>query len=68
MQTDQVIKEAYVNISHYAYHPEIGKAMVRCAVGGELLQIVIDFVDGGKPYNPLEQSAFGTSTPLAPHS
>lgn len=45
MQTDQVIKEAYVNIAHYAYHPEIGKAMVRCAVGGELLQIVIDFVE-----------------------
>lgn len=55
MQIDLAVEEIYVNIAHYAYHPEIGKATVRCEVGGNPLQIAIGFVDGGKPYNPLEK-------------
>lgn len=55
MQTDLAVEEIYVNIAHYAYHPEIGKATIRCKVDGEPIQIVIGFVDGGKPYNPLEK-------------
>lgn len=57
MQTDLAVEEIYVNIAHYAYHPKIGKATVCCTVSGEPLQIVIGFVDGGKPYNPLEKKS-----------
>ena len=56
MQTDLAVEEIFVNIALYAYHPEIGEATVRCSVGGEPLRIVIGFVDGGKPYNPLEKA------------
>ena len=55
MQTDLAVEEIYVNIAHYAYHPKTGKATIRCAVGGDPLQVVIEFVDEGKPYNPLEK-------------
>ena len=54
MQTDLAVEEIYVNIAHYAYH-QTGKATIRCAVGGDPLQVVIGFVDEGKPYNPLEK-------------
>ncbi len=53
MQVDIAVEEIYVNIAHYAYHPEIGEATVRCSVGGDPLQVMIQFMDGGKPYNPL---------------
>ena len=42
-----------MNIARYAYHPEIGNATVRCTVGGDPLQVTVQFLDGGKPYNPL---------------
>lgn len=28
-------------------------ATVRCTVGGDPLQVTVQFLDGGKPYNPL---------------
>ena len=40
-------------IARYAYHPEIGQATVRCAVGGNPLQVTIQFLDSGKPFDPL---------------
>lgn len=54
-QVDLAVEEIYVNIAHYAYHPEDGVATIRCEVGGEPLQITIEFLDSGKPYNPLEK-------------
>ena len=39
MQTDLAVEEIYVNIAHYAYHPKTGKATIRCAVGGDPLQV-----------------------------
>lgn len=55
MQIDIAVEEIYVNIAHYAYHPEVGEATVRCSVGGEPLQVIIQFMDAGRPYNPLEK-------------
>ena len=37
----------------FTYHPEIGNATVPCTVGGDPLQVTVQFLDGGKPYNPL---------------
>lgn len=54
-QIDVASEEIYVNIVRYAYHPQAGEATARCMVGGEPLQITIDFPDRGKPYNPLKK-------------
>lgn len=53
-QLDVAVEEIFVNIAHYAYHPgQEGEATVRCCVGGDPLQITIQFLDNGKPFNPL---------------
>ncbi|MEG1682794.1 MAG: ATP-binding protein [Oscillospiraceae bacterium] len=56
MQISIAVEEIYVNIAHYAYHPEVGEAAVRCEIGGEPLQITIQFLDRGKPFNPLAKT------------
>ena len=63
MQIDIAVEEIYVNIAHYAYHPEVGEATVRCAVGGDPLQVEIQFLDSGTPYNPLAKEDPDTSLP-----
>ena len=45
------VEEAFVNIAHYAYKPDVGGVVIRVAVGDE---VIIEFEDSGKPYNPLE--------------
>lgn len=53
IQVSVAVEEIYVNIAHYAYNPEVGDATIRCSVGGDPLQITIQFLDRGKPFNPL---------------
>lgn len=53
MQISVAAEEIYVNIAHYAYCPKVGEATVCCTVGGDPLQVTIQFLDGGKPFNPL---------------
>lgn len=53
-QLDVAVEEIFVNIAHYAFRPEqMGEATVRCCVGGSPLQVTIQFLDSGKPFNPL---------------
>jgi len=59
------VEEIFVNIAHYAYTSDIesttafednassGRVVIRIAVGNE---VVIEFEDKGKPYNPLEKT------------
>ena len=48
------VEEIFVNIAHYAYSSEqTGTATVRCCVGGDPLQVTIQFLDSGTPFNPL---------------
>ena len=48
------LEEIFINIAHYAYHPgQAGTATIRCCVGGDPLQVTIQFLDNGKPFNPL---------------
>lgn len=61
VQISVAVEEIYVNIARYAYNPEIGEATVRCAVGGDPLQVTIQFLDGGKPFNPLEKEDADTT-------
>jgi len=46
------VEEVFVNIANYAYRPDVGSAVIRIAISDE---IVIEFEDNGKPYNPLER-------------
>ncbi len=55
MQVQMAAEEIFVNIAHYAYHPVSGSAEVRCEVGGEPPRVVLQFMDGGKPFDPLKK-------------
>lgn len=53
MQIDVAIDELFGNIAQYAYHPEEGEATVRVEVTEEPPSVIITFIDGGVPYDPL---------------
>ncbi len=53
MQIRLAVEEIFVNISSYAYDPSVGPAEVRCEVLQDPLRVVIQFLDGGKPFDPL---------------
>ena len=53
MQIEIAVEEIYVNIVHYAYNPEVGKATIRCEVLDNPMQVVIQFLDSGVPFDPL---------------
>ena len=55
MQLELVIEEIFVNIASYAYHPEIGAATFCMEFEENPAAVVMTFIDGGKPYNPLEK-------------
>ena len=61
-QLDVAVEEIFVNIAHYAYSPgQTGQATVRCCVGGDPLQVTIQFLDNGKPFNPLAKKDADTT-------
>ncbi len=53
MQFDLALEEAYVNVAHYAYGDETGKAEV--VISEENGAVTIVLKDSGVPYNPLEK-------------
>lgn len=55
MQIDLAVEEIFVNISHYAYSPEIGMANINVEVTQNPLSVSLTFVDQGVPYDPLEK-------------
>ena len=55
MQLDIAVEEIFVNIAHYAYAPEVGKATVRVEVSGDPVTVAITFIDRGIPYDPLKK-------------
>ena len=46
-------EEIFINIAHYAYAPDKGKATVRVEVSGDPVTISITFADHGVAYDPL---------------
>jgi len=56
MQIDIAIDELFGNIAHYAYNPDVGSATVRVEVTEEPLAVIITFIDGGVPYDPLKSA------------
>lgn len=61
IQIETAVEEIYVNIARYAFHPDIGEATVHCEVGGDPLQVTIQFMDCGKPFNPFDKKDADTA-------
>ena len=55
-QVKIAIEEVFINICSYAYDSEVGKVIVRIESDEEYAVISVQFVDEGKPFNPLENS------------
>lgn len=55
MQIDIAVEEIFVNIAHYAYHPEVGTAAVTVAVLNDPACVEIRLTDRGRPYDPLQR-------------
>lgn len=51
------VEEIYMNITHYAYNPDVGPAKIGVDVVGDESQskVIISFADEGKPYDPLQR-------------
>lgn len=61
MQIRLAVEEIFLNIISYAYRPEIGKAEVFCEVSENPLSVCIQFMDSGKPFDPLARDEVDTS-------
>ena len=57
LQLELSIEEVYVNIVNYAYGSEEGEIIICCNVSQSPLKVTMQFIDYGKPYNPLENEA-----------
>ena len=55
IQVDIAVEEIFVNIAHYAYNPEVGKATIRVEISEKPLTISLTFMDSGKSYDPLSR-------------
>ena len=55
MQIDVAVEELFVNIAHYAYNPGKGSAEISVEIQEEPLSVIITFMDGGMPYDPLKK-------------
>lgn len=55
LQIDVAIDELFGNIAHYAYEPEVGIATICIEKLDAPSGVTITFIDGGKPYNPLQK-------------
>ncbi len=53
MQICVSAEEIFVNIAHYAYGAETGKAKIRLELSGEPITVTITFIDSGVPFDPL---------------
>ena len=61
MQIELAVEEIFVNIASYAYDSEDGEAEVRCKVLEDPLRVVVQFLDSGKPFDPLAREDADTS-------
>ncbi|MBP3235128.1 MAG: ATP-binding protein [Eubacterium sp.] len=61
LQIRLAVEEIFVNIISYAYRPDIGKAEIKCDVNEKPMEIAIQFMDSGKPFDPLAKEEADTS-------
>lgn len=53
-ELELAIEEVYVNIARYAYGEGEGEVTITSCIGGNPLQIIIEFRDSGIPFDPLK--------------
>lgn len=56
MQLDIAVDELFSNIAYYAYQPGTGTVTVRLEITEEPDSVMLTFIDGGIPYNPLSHA------------
>ena len=61
MQIRLAVEEIFVNIISYAYRPDVGKAEIYVEVNEVPLSVMIQFMDSGKPFDPLARPDADTS-------
>jgi len=59
-----VAEEVFINIAHYAYTPDKGKAKVRLEISSEPSVLTLTFIDRGKPYDPLAREDPDITLPI----
>ena len=55
MQMDIAVEEIFVNIAHYAYAPDSGKATISAAFDAKSRIVSFSFIDKGVPFDPLQK-------------
>jgi anti-sigma regulatory factor (Ser/Thr protein kinase) len=55
MQMDIAVEEIFVNIAHYAYAPNTGKATISATFDAKSRVISFSFIDSGVPFDPLQK-------------
>ncbi|MBR6228858.1 MAG: ATP-binding protein [Eubacterium sp.] len=60
------VEEIFLNISSYAYHPDVGRARIVVKVEGDPvpIRVYLSFVDRGQPFDPLSEEAPDTESDL----
>ena len=61
LQIRLAVEEIFINIISYAYRPDVGKAEVLCEVKEDPMCVIIQFMDSGKPFDPLAYDEVDTS-------
>ncbi|MDR1466854.1 MAG: ATP-binding protein [Oscillospiraceae bacterium] len=55
LNLDLIIEEIFVNIASYSYPDEEGVLIVKCEINEKTKMFVIEFIDNGIKFNPLEK-------------
>lgn len=55
IQIGVAAEEIFVNIAHYAYAPNVGKAKLRVTLSDAPAAVTLEFSDSGVPYDPLSK-------------
>ncbi|MBO6108137.1 MAG: ATP-binding protein [Eubacterium sp.] len=60
------VEEIFLNISSYAYHPEVGRAKIMVKIEGNPtpVRIWLSFIDHGHPFDPLAEETPDTEAPI----
>ena len=60
------VEEIFLNISSYAYHPEVGNTTIAVRVEGDPvpIRVILTFKDSGHPFDPLAEDEPDTDAEL----
>lgn len=62
------VEEIFVNVCSYAYDPEVGQTTIRTEIVKEPLSVILSFIDGGVPYDPLKRTDPKLNIPIKERS